>query len=243
MKVNNIVGDIPARFPELFDGLGCLPGEYTIHLSDNARPFVITTPRRVALPLLPKVKPKLERMEKTGVTSRVDVPTEWCTGMVVVPKSDDRIRICVDLTRLNESVQRERHPIPSVEHILVQLGEAKVFSKLDANSGFWQITLQKESALLTTFITLFGRFCFNRLPFGITSAPEYFQKRISELLQGLSGVVCMMDDILVHGRTQDEHDHRLVAVLERLKDARVTLNKDKCTFSASRQYQVFGPTG
>ena len=124
-------------------------------------------------------------------------------------KTRCRIRICVDLTKLNESVLRERHPIPSVEHILAQLGEAKVFSKLDANSGFWQIALQKESALLTTFITPFGRFCFNRLPFGITSAPEYFQKRISELLPDLSDVVCMMDNILVYGQDQDEHDKRL----------------------------------
>ena len=126
--------------------------------------------------------------------------------MVVVPKPDGRIRICVDLTKLNESVLRERHPIPSVEHILAQLGKAKVFSKLHASSGFWQIALQKESALLTTFITPFGRFCFNLLPFEITSAPEYFQKRISELLHDLSGVVCMMDDILVYGQDQDEHD-------------------------------------
>lgn len=152
-RVNNIVADTPARFPKLFDDLGCLPGEYTICLSDNAKPFAIATPRRVALPLLPKVKNELERMEKTGVISRVDAPTEWCTGIVVVQKSDGQIRICVDLTKLNESVQREKHPIPSVEHILAQLGEAKVFSKL---AGFWQFTLLKESALLTTFITPFA---------------------------------------------------------------------------------------
>jgi len=177
------------------------------------------------------VKAELERMEKTGVISRVDVPTEWCTAMMVVPKPDGRIRICVNLTKLNESVQRERHPIPSVEHILAQLGDTKIFSKFDANSGFWQINLQKESALLTTFITPFGKFDFNRLPFGITFAPEYFQKRISELLQDLSGVVCMMDDILVYGRNQEEHDHRLTNVLECLRRAKVTLNKKKGSFS------------
>ena len=89
-RVNNITLDIPAKFPELFEGLGSLPGEYTIRLSDNARPFTITMPRRVALPLLPKVKSELERMEKSGVISKVDIPTEWCTAMVVVPKPDGR---------------------------------------------------------------------------------------------------------------------------------------------------------
>ena len=103
-RVSSVTSDIPAKFPELFQGLGSLPGEYTIRLRDNAKPFTITTPRRVALPLLPRVKAELEKMEKTGVISRVDVPTEWCTTMVVVPKPDGRIRICVDLTKLNESV-------------------------------------------------------------------------------------------------------------------------------------------
>ncbi len=110
--------------------------------------------------------------------------------MVVVPKQDGKVRICVDLTKLNTSVRRERLMLPSVEYILAQIGDAKYFSKLDANSGFWQVELDKESCELTTFITPFGRYCFKRLPFGITSGPEHFQRRMSELLQGMDGVVC-----------------------------------------------------
>ena len=94
--------------------------------------------------------------------------------------------------------------------------------------------LSKESAVFTTFITPFGRFYFNRLPFGITSAPEYFQKRMSDILAGLEGVVCMIDDVLIHGSTQDEHDRRLIAVLERLNQAKVTLNQAKSEFSKHR---------
>ena len=88
-------------------------------------------------------------------------------------------RICVDLTHLNKSVQREIYPIPRIDEILAQLKGAKVFSKLDAiiyMSGFWQIPLAEASRKMTTFITPFGRFCFNKLPFGISSAPEHFQK-------------------------------------------------------------------
>jgi len=109
-----------------------------------------------------------------------------------------------------------------------------VFTKLDANSGFWQIPLAEESALLTTFITPFGRFCFNRLPFGITSAPEHFQRRMAEILQDVEGVVCLMDDVLVHGKSQEEHDRRLMVVLQKLQDAGLTLNQKKCEFSKSR---------
>jgi len=94
--------------------------------------------------------------------------------MVVVPKRSGDVRICVDLKALNESVMRETHPIPKVDNTLAQLSGAAVFSKLDANSGFWQIPLDEESHLLTTFITLYGRYACNKLPFGISSAPEVF---------------------------------------------------------------------
>jgi len=99
-------------------------------------------------------------------------------------------------------------------------------SKLDANSGFWQISLSAESSLLTTFITPFGRYSFKRLPFGITSAPEHFQRRMSTLLEGIEGVVYLMDDILVYRTTQSQHDERLFRVLQRLQSVSLTLNRE-----------------
>ena len=234
------------RFPQVFQGLGRIQGEYTIQLREGAVPFALTTPRRVAIPLMGSVKAELQRMESLGVISRVEAPTDWCAGMVVVPKANKRVRICVDLTKLNENVRRERHPLPAVEQVLAQIAGACVFSKLDANSGFWQIPLSAESAPLTTFITPFGRYHFNRLPFGITSAPEHFQRRMAAILEGLEGVVCLMDDVLVYGRTQGEHDERLDAVLARLQEMHITLNREKCSFSQSQVKflgQVLSPSG
>uniref|UniRef100_A0A3B3HH25 Gypsy retrotransposon integrase-like protein 1 n=1 Tax=Oryzias latipes TaxID=8090 RepID=A0A3B3HH25_ORYLA len=236
-RVENIILDSTAtvkrEFPRLFSGLGKMEGEYNIVLKPNAQPFSLSTPRRISLPLMPKVKEELTRMEQQGVISKVDQPTEWCAPMVVVPKRTGRVRICTDLTELNKSVLREKHPLPSVENTLGQLAGAKVFSKLDANAGFWQIPLSKDSSLLTTFITPFGRYCYNRLCFGISSAPEHFQKRMSRILEGLDGVLCQMDDVLIWGTTQEEHDERLRRALSRLQEAGVTLN-DKCEFSKSR---------
>ena len=134
----------------------------------------------------------------------------------MVPKPNGTVRICVDLTKLNQSVYRECHILSSVEKVLAQIGNAKVFSKLETNSGFWQIELTAESAKLTTFITPYGHFCFNCLPFDITSAPEHFQQQMSEILQGLNGIVCLVDDILVYGNTQEQHDTHLMTVLQRI---------------------------
>ena len=230
---NNPKQQVIQKFPELFTGLGTMQGEYQIKLKADATPFVLTTPRRIAVPLQPKVKAELQRMEKLGVIRKVEEPTEWCSGIVVVPKPNGNVRVCVDLTKLNESVCRERHILPSVEETLAQLSNAKVFSKLDANSGFWQVKLDNASSLLTTFITPYGRYCFNCLPFGITSAPEYFQKQMAVMLAGAEGVVCLMDDILVYGKDEEEHQKHLEAVMHRLKKAKITLNVDKCHFAQS----------
>ena len=126
------------------------------------------------------MKIELQRMENMGVISRVDKPTNWCSEMIVVPKSDGSVRIYVNLTKLNESVLRESHPLPCVDQTLGQLTGAKIFSKIDSNSSFWQASLSAGSKPLTTFITPFGRLQFERLPFGISSAPEFYQKRMSE---------------------------------------------------------------
>ena len=140
----------------------------------------------------------------------------------------------MDLKPLNQNVLREVHPIPKVDETLAQLSGATLFSKLDANSGFWQIPLAPESRPLTAFLTPFGRYCFNKLPFGISSAPELFQRRMSQILEGLEGVLCQMDDVLIFGCDKAQHDERLIAAMKRIEAAGVTLNSEKCEFARSR---------
>ena len=120
-----------------------------------------------------------------------------------------------------------------MDHLLGQIADAKVMSKLDANSGYYQIVLDPESRELTTFIIPLRRFCFIRLIFGITSACEIYQKCMSRLVEGIPGVLCLIDDILVFGKSQEEHDERLHQVFTKLKTAGVTLNQSKCEFSKS----------
>lgn len=108
-----------------------------------------------------------------------------------------------------------------------------VFSLSDACNGFWQIPLTKSCAKITTFITPFGRFYFNRLPFGINSGPEHFQRRMKKILLGLEGIINLADDILVYGSNKEELDRRLKAVLRKLREHGFTLNKSKCQFVKS----------
>ncbi len=141
--------EIVNQYPSVFTGLGTWGEEYKIQLREDATPFALFTPRRVPFPLREKVRKELERMEQLGVISRVDEPTPWCAGLVVVPKKSGEVRLCVDLKPLNEAVLREVHPIPGVDETLAKLSGARVFSKLDANSGYWQIPLAEESCKLT----------------------------------------------------------------------------------------------
>ncbi|XP_064476235.1 uncharacterized protein K02A2.6-like [Ornithodoros turicata] len=218
------------KFPELFRSLGKIPGEYVIRLQKNCTPFAIAAPRRVPFAMRTSVKTELDNMEKQGVIRKIHTPTDWCAPIVLVKKPSGKIRICVDLTKLNECVKRERLILPTVEEVLGSIGPARFFTKLDANSGFYQIMLSEKSQELTTFITPFGRYCFQRLPFGITSAPEVFQRKIAQVLDDLPGVLNLMDDILIYGDNREEHDRRLNAVLQRLCDNNVTLNLEKCKF-------------
>eukprot|EP00731_Ephydatia_muelleri_P002671 Em0001g2671a len=224
---------IVAKYQSLFQGLGTMGEPYKILLTPEAKPVSLFAPRRVPIPLREQVLKELNRMESLGIISKVDTPTPWCAGMVVVSKPNGTIRICVDLKPLNECVLREIYPLPKVDDILAQLTGATVFSKLDANCGFWQIPLEPSSRLLTTFVSPFGRFCFNKLPFGISSAPELFQKRMNEILAGCTGTLCLIDDVQVFGATQEEHDLRLGGVLARIQAAGVTLNDKKCVFSTT----------
>ncbi|XP_030204757.1 uncharacterized protein K02A2.6-like [Gadus morhua] len=235
IRVDSVTMDsLKATYPKLCKGLGDIRRPYHILLKPEAVPFSLKTPRRIPLPLIGKVKEELQRMEEMGVIRRVEEPTEWCAGIVVVPKKNSQqLRLCVDFTGLNQYVCREKYVLPSVDQSLGMLAGARIFSKLDANMGFWQIPLAEESAKYTTFITPFGRYHFQRLPFGINSAPEHFQRVMAEVIDGLDGVVCHIDDLLVWGKDQEQHDARLHALLKKLEQAGVTLNADKCELSRS----------
>ncbi len=226
IKRLNAIGEV-----QVYGDLGlmqCQPVK--IQLKDDCVPYSISTPRRIPLPLVPKVKEEIDKMLKVGVIVEEEGPTDWCSPIVPVTKPNGRIRICVDLKKLNQAVKRERFVIPTVEDILGRMSGSVMFSHLDASSGYWQMPLDEQSSRLTTFITPFGRYRFTRVPFGITSASEIYQREMNRILNGIQGVEVYQDDVMIHSKDEKDHDEILKRVLKRIEESGLKLNKSKCKF-------------
>ena len=164
----------------------------------------------------------------------MDQPTNWVSSMVVVKKPNGKIRVCLDPRELNKAIKRQHYKLPTREEIMAKFSNAKVFTKLDASQGFWQMKLDEESSYLTTFTTPFGRFRYKRLPFGIKSAPEVYHKTISRMFEDIPNVDTSMDDIIIHGSDYESHDRALQAVIRRIRENKIKLNKDKCQFGVKQ---------
>lgn len=202
-----------------------------IELAPGAVPHCIHTSYRVPIPLMPKALDEIERMKGLNVIRLVEKPTTWCTSAVVIEKPNGDVRFCVDMRKLNKFVLRQKYTLPTADDVLSNLAGSEFYTKLDASAGYWGMPLDEESQLLTTFIGPDGnRYCFQVLPFGISSASEIFQYQMSKILKGVANVEVFQDDILVHGKTKQEHDVALAEVIRRLKAAGVKLNKRKCVF-------------
>lgn len=237
--------EILENYSDVFEGLGCLPTEYKIRIDNDAKP-VVNPPRKIPYALRNKVKNELQRLEKMRVIQKVTEPTEWVNSLVVVQKQNKDVRLCLDPRELNKSILREHFPMKTVEEVAAKVKDAKIYSVLDASNGYWQIRLTKDCQKYTTFNSPFGRYKYLRLAFGIKSASEVFQRTVSQILENIEGCEVIADDILVWGKDRAEHNERLCAVLERVRQANMKLNRSKCKIGQSAVEYVghtFGPEG
>ncbi|XP_053681614.1 uncharacterized protein K02A2.6-like [Sabethes cyaneus] len=216
---------------DLFSGYGKLPGIVSLEIDHTITPS-IQHPRRVPIAMRSKLKAELENLEKDGIIVRETEHTEWVSNIVIVQRGSG-VRICLDPVILNKALKRPRLQFVTLDEILPELGKAKIFSTVDAKKGFWQVALDEPSSKLTTFWTPFGRYRWTRLPFGIAPAPEIFQLKLQEVIQGLKGVECIADDLLIYGvgetfeKALKNHNENLDKLLCRLEEKNVKLNKSK----------------
>ena len=163
------IANLLEEYKDVFEGLGDLPGEYLIVTDSTVLP-VVHPPRRVPAALQNQIKEKLDEMVASGILAPVTEPTEWVSSMLVIVKPN-KLRICLDPRDLNKAIRREHYQMPTVEEVATRLSQAKKFTVVEAKDGFWQKRLDTESSYKTTFNTPFGRYRWNRMPFGILSAP------------------------------------------------------------------------
>ena len=222
------------NYRDVFTGLGKLPGTYHVDMDPKAKP-VQENPRRGPIPVKDELKSKIEELETVGVITKVTKATPWISNMVAVRKPNK-----LDSLRLNKGIVRNHYPTPTVEDIAPNLTKAKVFSVVDAKDGFLQVVLDEPSSYLTTIWIPFGRYRWLRVPFGIKSAPEEFQMRLDECLEGLENIAVIHDDIVIFrsGEITEEAtatpDVAFKALLDRCRARGLKLNKKKLRFKLSK---------
>jgi hypothetical protein len=212
---------------------GCYKHEIvSLQLTPDAKPKQFP-PRKVPLALPKQARAQLDEMLRDGAIERVTEPSPWCHPMQIAHKPDGCLRICMDPRYLNQYLERAIFPFPSLEQVFSSVRGATFFSKLDLTWGFWNLQLDDASSRLCTFCTPWGVFRYRRLPFGVSPAPEVFHRVLADVLRDIPGVLHYVDDVLIYGKTKQEHDARLCVVLTRLHDAGFALSEARCHFAKS----------
>ena len=228
--VENANDDLTANYADVFNkGLGTLPGKVRLQVDPDCKPVILPA-RKVPVSVREKFKEELQRLERLKVITPVDEPTEWVSQIVVAVKKSGELRVCIDPPPLNTVLKREPYQIPVIDDLLPDLTDARVFTKADLASAFWHLELDRESSMLTTFATPYGRYRWLRLPFGLSVSSEIFQKRLHQELQGLPGVKCIADDILIHGTCEADHDSNLDGFMRRCQQKGIKLNAEKLEY-------------
>ena len=205
--------------------------ECNLQLKENAVPKYFKA-RSVPYHYKAKIEKALQELEADNVISKVEHAGEWASPIVPVLKPSGDVRICVDFKYVNTQTNLNTFPLPKLEDILANLGCCNFISKLDLKNAYLQLSVSEESRKYLIMNTHLGLYKFNRLPFGLSSAPGIFQRFITELLNNVEGVQVFLDDIIIVGETQEQHEGRLNKVLRILQSKNVKLNKNKCQISA-----------
>ena len=182
-----------------------------------------------------EIKRQIKDMLAKGIIQESDSP--YNSPLWIVPKKQDasgknKWRLVIDYRKLNEKTIQDAYPLPNIDEILDQLGNARYFSAFDLASGFHQIGMNPKDVPKTAFSTPNGHYEYTRMPFGLKNAPPTFQRMMNKGLKGLIGNNCFVyiDDIIVYGKTIEEHNKNLRILFERLRQVGLKLQPDKCEY-------------
>ena len=231
MSTEDQLKDILTKYKSVFtEDNGKIKGmKATLALKENTQAKFCKA-RPVPYALKEKVEQELDRLEKEGIIQKVD-HSDWATPIVPVPKGNNSIRLCGDYkTTINPQLKVDQYPLTRIDDIFASLAGGQRFSKIDLRQAYHQLELDDNSKSYLTINTHKGLYKYNRLVFGIASSPAIWQRTIDQVLDGIPNTSCILDDMIITGKTDEEHLLNLQTVLKRLQDYNLRVNKDKCKF-------------
>ena len=204
--------------------------QHHIHIKDG--PPVRQQPYRLPHMYKEAVEREIAMMLEEGIIEAAN--SEWASPIVIIKKKDDTIRLCVDYRKLNAMTQIDAYPMPRIDDILDQVGQARYITTLDLAKGYWQVPVAEEDRPKTAFITPRGLYQFKMMPFGLCGAPATFQRMMDQFIRGMHKFAsAYLDDLIVFSSIWEDHLTHLRAVLSRLQELGLTTKPSKCQFGMS----------
>ena len=219
-EFQDVLTDIPSE-TNLIEHRINLTSEQPVRTKQYPLPFAMTE----------TVKEETKKMLDMGIVEPSTSP--YLSPVVLVKKSDQTVRFCIDFRNLNKITVYDAEPIPNPEEIFSKLASSKYFTKIDLSKGYWQIRLTEDNKEKTAFSTSYGLFQFRKLPFGLVTAPANFSRMMRLLLDGLKDVDNFIDDLLEHTETWEAHIQLLKILLQRLRECCLTARPSKCEIGFS----------
>ena len=216
-------------FASMCDYLPPIKGfKASMSTAQGSAPLKFIKARKVPIHLKDQLDAELTRLQTLGVIEPISF-SNHASPVVWVKKANGSYRMCVDFkATLNDSLQSDAYPIPSVEEIFAKIGKSNVFAKIDLACAYWQIELDEDSKKMSVINTHKGLFQVNRLQMGMKNSSAIFQRCMESVLKDIDGVVIYQDDILVCAESRRQLKKRLGLIFKRLEEYDVTLNKEKC---------------
>ncbi|GBN05574.1 Retrovirus-related Pol polyprotein from transposon 17.6 [Araneus ventricosus] len=200
--------------------------QHRINTGDH--PPIKQYPRRLPLARKEEADHLVKAMVDNGIIEESSSP--WASPIVLGKKKDGPTRFCVDYRKLNEITKKDSYPLPRIDDTLDALNGSQWFTTLDLKSGYWQIEIRPEDREKTAFTTGQGLWQFKVMPFKLCNAPATSERLMETVLRGLSSCLVYLDDIIIVGRTFEEHLNNLRKVFQRLQKANLKLSPKKCRF-------------
>lgn len=224
------ISALTSQYADVFKtGIGCCKSlDVSIHLKSGAQPS-FSKPRTIPYATREATKIELQRLESEGILERIDF-SDWAAPIVVVCKPSGKVRICGDFKQLNQCISIDQHPLPKLDDLMEKLRGGVYFSKLDLADAYLQLQLDDDARKLCVINTPFGLYRYKRMCFGVASSPAQFQRCMDSLTSELPGVAAYLDDLIITGKTKEEHLANLNGLLNKLQEHGFRVNLKKCEF-------------